>query len=62
MKLFYEKCCGSCGQAMHFTALFGHKNPYPNGEAEKTGSPRFKVAGFFFSAHLKQTGEKKPAG
>jgi len=44
---------------MHFTALFAHKNPYPNGETEKTGSPRFKVAGFFFLMHLKTKQIKK---
>jgi hypothetical protein len=46
---------------MHFTASFGHKNPYPNGEAEKTGNPRSKVAGFFLCASvIRQTGKKNP--
>jgi hypothetical protein len=44
---FHEKCCGSIGHLMHFNASFGHKKSIPNGEAEKTGNPRSKVAGFF---------------
>jgi hypothetical protein len=42
-----------------FHCIIRAQNPYPNGETEKTGNPRFEVAGFFFSTDIKNKQAKK---
>jgi hypothetical protein len=63
MNLFYEKCCGSCGQAMHFTALFGHKIHIQMGKPRRQETRDSKSRVFSFQRIAKkQTGKKNPQG